>query len=583
MAREKRWHILPCDCDAADRLARQLGLMRITAQVLMHHGVADADAARAFLNPSLNGLHDPFLLPGLDRAAERVRLAVERKEPIVIYGDYDVDGISATAILMRCLTFMGAPPQFYLPDRIKEGYGLNAEAVRKIAEGGARLLITVDCGIGAVAEVALARELGLDVIITDHHEPGDEVPADALLIDPKLPGSPYPFRELSGAGLAFKLAWAVCKSFSSGHRVKPEFREFLLDSMSLAALGTIADVVPLRDENRVLAHFGLRGLAASNAPGIKALREAAGVDERRLTAFDVAYRLAPRLNAAGRLGSASDALKLLAAESLPSASDTAANLNRENARRQRIQERILNEARKMIAAGDVSARFSIVLASKNWHAGVIGIVAARLVGEHFRPTVLVALDGDNGDGSARSIAPLHLFETLQACSDRLISFGGHAQAAGLRIRKAEVASFAEAFEAAVAARLTAEDLIPVLDIICEVRLEDLTRPLLDEIATLGPFGEGNDEPVLASVNLALPSGARRMGSDGRHLQFWVKQDGAAFRAVAFGMGEMADALNRSNLCSLAFVPRINRWRGTESVELEVRDIKIDVHGQPRTR
>jgi len=405
---------LPPDRAGAEALARRLGLSVIAAQMLLNRGVTEESDARAFLHPDLNHLRDPSCMPEILLAAERVREAVERGRKIAIYGDYDVDGISATAILLRCLALLGAQPVYHIPDRLEEGYGLNAAAVRTLAGEGVKLLITVDCGITAAKEVALARELGVEVIVTDHHEPGEVVPADAILINPKLPGCIYPFRELSGAGIAFKLAWAVGKSFSAGRKVSAEFREFLLDSISLAALGTIADVVPLRDENRTIACFGVRGLSQSSAAGIKALRQAAGVEEGLLSAWDVAFKLAPRLNAAGRLGSARQAVELLTTNSAERAAEIAAHLNRENARRQKMQERILTESREMIAReGGVEGRSSIVLASEDWHAGVIGVVAARLAEAYWRPTALVR---SRGKSATAPPAPSRRCTSSNACA-----------------------------------------------------------------------------------------------------------------------------------------------------------------------
>ena len=571
---EKQWRIAPPDRAAAEAVARQFGMSAVAAQVLLNRGVIGEPAVRAFLHPDLNQLHDPSCMPEMKVAAQRVREAVERRQKIAVYGDYDVDGISAIAILLRCLTLVGASPEFYVPDRLEEGYGLNAAAVRKLAEAGTQLLITVDCGITAVEEIALALKLGMEVIVTDHHEAGEVVPSGATLIDPKLPGCVYPFRELSGAGLALKLAWAIGKDFSSGRKVSPEFREFLVDSLSLAALGTIADVVPLRDENRTIACFGVRGLSASSSAGIRALREAAGVEEKGLSAWDVAFKLAPRLNAAGRLGSAREAVELLTTSSAERAAEIAARLNRENARRQRMQEKILAESHEMIAReGGIAGRCSIVLAREGWHAGVIGVVASRLVEAYWRPTVLLAVEEDVGHGSARSIAAMNLFECLRECSGRLIGFGGHARAAGLRLRKGEIERFREEFEKAAARRLSAGDLEAFVDVDAEVRLSEITRPLLDELDRLAPFGEGNREPLLAAFDLEAPSGATYIG-DGRHLAFWVRQDGAAFRAVAFNRGHMAAALSAARACSLVFVPRLNRWRGDVKIELEVREIRV---------
>ena len=571
---EKQWRIMPPDRAAAEAVARQFGMSAIAAQVLLNRGVIGEPAVRAFLHPDLNQLHDPSCMPEMTVAAGRIREAVERGRKIAVYGDYDVDGISATAILLRCLALVGANPEFYVPDRLEEGYGLNAAAIRKLAEAGTQLLVTVDCGITAVEEIALARKLGMEVIVTDHHEAGEVVPSGATLIDPKLPGCVYPFRELSGAGLALKLAWAIGKDFSSGRKVSPEFREFLVDSLSLAALGTIADVVPLRDENRTIACFGVRGLNASSSAGIKALREAAGVEEKGLNAWDVAFKLAPRLNAAGRLGSAREAVELLTTASAERAAEIAAHLNRENARRQKMQEKILAESHEMIAReGGVAGRSSIVLAHEGWHAGVIGVVASRLVEAYWRPTVLLCLDEDVGHGSARSIAAMNLFECLRECSGRLIGFGGHARAAGLRLKKCEIERFREEFEKAAARRLSSGDLEPFMDVDAEVRLSDITRPLLDELDRLAPFGEGNREPLLAAMDVEAPAGATYIG-DGRHLAFWARQNGATFRAVAFNQGHMAAALSARRACSLLFVPRLNRWRGDTKIELDVREIRL---------
>ena len=453
--------------------------------------------------------------------------------------------------------------------------------MRGLAAAGARLLVTVDCGIGAVREVALARGLGMDVIVTDHHEPGEEVPAGAWVINPKLPGCAYPFRELSGAGLAFKLAWAIGKRMSPGKRVSEEFREFLLDAVCLAGMGTIADVAPLRGENRVIAHYGLRGVGDSQAAGIQALCAASGVAQggARLTGFDVAFKLGPRLNAAGRLGSARRCVELLTTASAERAREIAADLNRENARRQKLQEAILEEARGMVAAGGgAEGRRSIVLAREGWHAGVVGIVAARLAGEFRRPTVLLTLEGEEGHGSGRSIEPVNLFEALSACGERLCAFGGHAMAAGLRLKRGEVAAFTAEFEAAVAAQVGTDDLAPVLEIDAEVGLGEITRSLVDEFEELEPFGAGNREPVLAAHGVAVGGEVRRMGVGGKHMSFWARQDGAAFRAVGFNLGEAAGAVAEAGVCSLAFVPRLHRWRGSENLELEVRDIKPGGHG-----
>lgn len=572
---EQQWQVISALSPEAEALARAVAITPLTAQVLCNRGVTEADVARGFLRPSWSDLHDPFLLKDMAGAADRIRVAAERDEPIAIYGDYDVDGITGTAILLRCLNLLGIEGRFHLPDRLVDGYGLNVSAVRALAEDGTKLLVTVDCGINAVEEIALARELGMDVIVTDHHEPGDEVPACAWLLNPKLPGCAYPFRELSGAGLAFKLAWAIGKEMSPGQRVSEAFRAFLLDAVSLAGMGTIADMVPLRSENRVLAHYGLKGLGNSSAVGIRALCEAAEVGDTPLTTFDLAFKLAPRLNAAGRLGSARQCIELLTTTSANKAREIAANLNRENTRRRKLQDTIADEARAMVLAGrNVEGRRSIVLAREGWHAGVLGIVASHLAREFWRPTVLLVVEEDEAHGSARSVGPLNLFEALQACKDRLCAFGGHAMAAGLRLKRSDLERFTNEFETVVSARLRPEDLTPTLEVDAEVNLEQITRKLVGEFETLAPFGVGNREPVLAAHRVTIGGEIRRMGASGKHISFWARQNGAAFRTVGFNLGDMAEALHEAGGCSLAFVPRVNRWRGSENIELEVRDIRL---------
>jgi single-stranded-DNA-specific exonuclease len=572
----KRWRIAQGDARLARELADAVGATAIVGQVLANRGITDRADARAFLQPDLNQLHDPSMFPEMEAAARRIRKAVDDNERIAIYGDFDVDGITATCILMRCLRFLGAEAAVHIPNRLEEGYGINSAAVRQLAADGVKLLVTVDCGITAAPEAALARELGMEVIVTDHHEPGSLAPSDCILVNPKLPGCSYPFRDLSGAGLAFKLAWAIGQSFANGGRVEPRFREFLVDSLSLAALGTIADVVPLHGENRVIAAFGLRALAASRAVGIKALCDVASVGGGNITAFDVAFKLAPRLNAAGRLGSALEAVEMLATDDPARAAEIAQRLNSENSRRQKVQERMLAEAVEMVeASGGVEDRPCIVLAKEGWHAGVVGIVASRLVETYWRPVVLLVLEGDVAHGSGRSIDEFHLHEALTACSRHLVKYGGHARAAGLRLQRENLQGFTDSFFDVAAAALRPEELAPTIEIDAELELSAVNRALAEELARLAPFGEGNREPLFMARNVEVHSEVRRMGTSGRHLSFWVKQGDASFRATAFGQGDLAEELERVRRCAIAFVPRVNIWRGKMSVEVDVRDIQFD--------
>ena len=572
---ERRWVFAPADREAAEKLAPQIAVSPVLAQLLINRGLRDAEAARRFLRPDLRGLHDPLLLPGVAEAAARIALAVRQGERIVIYGDFDVDGVSAVTILLGCFELAGGHAEYYLPDREEEGYGLNCDAIRSLAQGGARLIVTVDCGVNAVEEARLARSLGVELIITDHHKPGPELPSAFQIINPHLADSPYPFNGLSGAGVAFKLAWAIAKDLSRSDRVTPEFREFLMDALGVAALGSIADVVPLRGENRIIAKFGLEALSRSERPGLRALRRAASINEAPVTAWDVAFRIAPRLNAAGRLGSARRAVELLTTRDEDTAEALAGELEKENSARRAIQDRMIEEALAAVEEqGGVKGRLGLALTGESWRSGVVGIVAGRIADRLARPTVAIALDGDEGHGSARSGGLVDVHKALSRCSDLLISFGGHEAAAGLRIARDNIPAFRQRFQQALAEQIDEAGLTPTLDIEMDVALADLSEQTAREINLLAPFGAENERPVFAACGLRLTRPPRRMGAGGRHLSFWVARDGVGFRAVAFGWGDLADDLDDAGACSIAYSPTINDYRGRRDLQLDVKDIKL---------
>jgi single-stranded-DNA-specific exonuclease len=575
----RRWVIREADAGTAARLAEEVGVSPVTAQVLLHRGIDSGGAARAFLQPSLNGLHDPCGLPDAEKAAERIHEAAKRGEQIVVYGDYDADGITATAVLIRCLHLMGAQATHYIPDRLEEGYGLNAQAIRGIIAGGAKLIITADCGITAVEEVRIAQEAGVDVIVSDHHEAGPHfaglLDAAHSVVSTMREDSTYPFESLSGVGVAFKLAWALGKKASGGQRCSGQFQEFLIDAVSLVALGTIADVVPLVGENRIFASYGLTGLSHSANPGIRALRQVAGIDGRNLTAFDVAFKLGPRLNAAGRLGAAGDVVNLFTTSTPEKAAQVAEFLDSENVRRQKIQEEILDQALAQLEAGPPVENLSvIVLAAEGWHPGVVGVVSAKLVERFWLPALVLSVDGDEVHGSGRSIEGVCLYEALAECEDLLTAFGGHELAAGLRLKRSNLEQFRERFGQAVARRMTEENRVPALHIDAETPLVDLSLPCVQELQRLQPFGQGNREPVFAARDLRVAGQVRRLGTKGNHLAFYVQQGDTSLRAIAFGRGLLADALQKAGMCSLAYAPTVNSWNGSRSVELRVEDILL---------
>ena len=571
-----RWVIRDCDEAQRDALAHALGVSPLVARVLVNRGLDTPEEARRFLSPELSSLHEPSLLPDIDRAVERIRRAIASRETILLYGDYDADGVTAVALLLLLFRHLGVEPELYIPHRVDEGYGLHLEAVEAASAKGVGLIVTVDCGVSAAAEVERAQELGIDVIVTDHHEPGRHVPRACAVVNPKLTGCLYPFRGLAGVGVAFKLAWALAQSYSPGKRVTEDFRQFLLDAMGLVALGTVADVVPLTGENRVFATYGLHALQHSKNPGITALVRQVGALGQALTPRDVSFKLGPRINAAGRLGKADICVELLTCDSFGRASEIARELEDTNRERRRIQDDIHASAKGRLAElGDLDGRRSIVLADPAWHAGVLGIVAARLADDFHRPAVLMTVDGDEARGSGRSVAGLNLFEALEACDDMLLAYGGHSGAAGLRLAAARLDEFRDRFESAVRDRMPEEQPCGVLEIEAEVDLGAVGRGLVEQLESLAPYGEGNPSPVLVCSGVAVAGRPQLMGQQGRHISFYVREGAASLRVVGFGMSELYDDLVAGDVaCDIAFTPKINKFRGTASVELELCDLRL---------
>lgn len=556
---------LPALQDSCVDLARSLGIGELTAQLLVLRGLASGEEGRTFLSARLSSLPDPALLPDMEDACARIQKALSAEERIAVYGDYDVDGITGCALLVECLTALGADVDYHIPLRLKDGYGLSADAIRRSKESGCGLAVSVDCGVSAHEEAELAAELGIDLIVTDHHQPPETLPQCLALINPHLARNRFPWPDLSGVGVAFFLMVGLYRRLrESGFfasRREPDLRR----SLDLVALGTIADLVPLGGTNRVLVRTGLELLENGGRPGVRALKKVA--DVKTVTSGSVGFRLAPRLNAAGRLEDATLGVQLLLeneplkAESLASVLDT---FNRE---RQQIEQQTLDDAVSMLESRPGEERFTIVLASEGWHSGVVGIVASRLVERYHRPTVLIALGPDGcGKGSARSISGFHLYDAFCRCSDCFDSFGGHAMAAGLSIGRDAIASFSAAFEAVARERLDAHDLQPVLYHDGVIGLDRLSIPQLNEMELLSPFGMGNPQPAFVSRGCRVYN--RRILSD-KHLKFEVEQSGTRVDCIAFGMAERYDQL--SEAVDLLYRPGINRWQGRESLQLQIVD------------
>ncbi|HQU41846.1 MAG TPA: single-stranded-DNA-specific exonuclease RecJ, partial [Pirellulales bacterium] len=504
----KRWRIHSHSVERIAALERAAGVSAVVARLLICRGIEDPSAVRNFLEPKLTQLRDPGELPGIPAAAERIGRAIAGRERVTIYGDYDVDGMTGTSLLVECLRLLGGDVGYYVPHRIDEGYGLNHEALETLARQGTKLVVTVDCGIASVAEAETARRLGLDLIVTDHHEFAATLPEAAAIVHPRLPGTAYPFAGLSGAGVAFKLAWALCQQASGAKKVGEAMRNYLLSAVGLAALGTVADMVPLVDENRVLVQHGLASLKQRPGLGLAALMRLAQIDRKpALDSEDIGFVLAPRLNAAGRLGQAQLAVELLTTPSPERANALAEYLNELNGSRQSLERSIYLAANKLAQEQhDVERDAAFVLAERGWHAGVIGIVAGRLVEKFHRPVVLVALDDlgvKPGVGSARGVPGFNLHEALCGCSQHLVSHGGHAAAAGLKIEESRVDSFRDDFCEQVAAAITLEQRTAELTIDAEVSLGELTLGALNQIERLAPFGQHNPRPVLCASGVTL--------------------------------------------------------------------------------
>ncbi|MCH8118371.1 MAG: single-stranded-DNA-specific exonuclease RecJ [Planctomycetes bacterium] len=576
--RKKQWVIRPPD-DRSAQLAKSLKVSPLLAQVLINRGLTDAQSASVFLRPKLTQLIDPAEMPGIEPAVQRIKLAIANKEKITVYGDYDVDGITGVAILWQLLTLLGADVDYYIPHRIDEGYGLNAEAIRTLEKSGTKLLVTVDCGITAFSSAELAGQLGLDLIITDHHQPDPDFPKAVSIVHPALKKS-YPNQNSAGAMVAFKLAWAIANEFNSGRRLEPSLREFMLNATSLAAMGTIADIVDLRGENRVLTSFGLKSLPECKLSGIQALIESAGLTGHRLDSFHIGFRLAPMLNAAGRMGHARLAVELLTSEKPIRSMQIAEYLKEQNKQRQQYERRIFKQACEMIIERNLHHpdRKSIVLANENWHTGVIGIVASRIVDKFYRPTIMInAGAAGNGiaQGSARSIHGFCLLSAIKACSHHLVSFGGHKMAAGITIETEKIERFAAEFETYAKQNLNENDVSAKLDIDAAVPLAEFRKEMVSELQMLGPFGEGNPKPIFATKGVRLASPPKRVGSGREHLQIAITDSTAAVRCIGFRFGKLEKKLLEHEFFNVAYQPQLNTYNANTNVEFVLTDIQFE--------
>jgi single-stranded-DNA-specific exonuclease len=553
-------------------------------RILAARGFCDPAAIEQFCEPKLSGLHEPALMPGVDAASERIVAAIRAGQRIVIYGDYDVDGITAAAILYHTIKTIQPEANLhtYVPHRMEEGYGINCDALKQLRSDGADLVISVDCGITAAESARTAKEIGLDLIITDHHNPPEHqpLPEATAIVHPRLPGSRYPFGALCGAGVAFKLAWRLAVVWCNSERVSESLQKTLLNMLPLAALGTIADVVPLVDENRVLASFGLRLIRQTPLVGLRALIEASELMGENIDCEKVGYVLAPRLNACGRLGHAREVVHMLCGASPEEAIAIARDLTAVNERRQRTERDIYTHALRMAEdlgmTGDDTR--AIVLAHHGWHPGVVGIVCSRLAERFARPAVLMQRNGEFCKGSGRSVEGYSLHAGLNACAELLSSFGGHDMAAGMVMPVANYESFVERFIAHANEHIVPENLMPAVHVDCDATLDELDMATVQGIGKLSPFGRSNRKPVLRIAGASLSDAPRQIGPEGRHLMLRLRQTNGSgqvwMRAVWWRAGSHASDLAVGQTIDAAVEPRINEWNGRVSVELEIKDVMV---------
>ncbi len=562
---KKLWKVNPADTRLQEVLSRELNILPLTAQLLINRGIVESDKAFSFLRPHLTDLYDPFCMKDMEKAVDRLIMALKARERIAIYGDYDVDGTTATAMLYLFFRELGASVSYYIPDRLREGYGLNEPAIEGLWRDGVRVIITVDCGISDHREVRFAQAKGIDVIVTDHHEVPPELPCAFAILNPKQRGCAFPFKGLSGAGVAFNLAMALragLRRIGWFTRGEPNLKRYL----DLVCIGTVADMVPLVDENRVLVSYGLRELERSNRPGIVSLKEVSGLGRGRVDTYNIAFQIAPRINAAGRLKKALKALRLLITDNKEEAELLAKELDSDNSTRQAIEERIFREAIQMVKEED-RAQKGVVLFSEGWHPGVIGIVASRMVEHLSRPCVLIAIDGDTAKGSVRGVRNFNVIEGLRACDEYLSRYGGHYSAAGLTLAVERLEGFKDAFIRYANTTLTDRDLMPEIVLDAIVSLDELSPRMVSEIEMLSPFGCANEEPVLGLRDAHILN-TEIVGQ--RHLRLVVKHNGCAKSGIGFGLADLHPVRGEFNI---AFYPYMDDWQGMKNLRLKIRDIQ----------
>lgn len=555
----KSWQFYEENNELAEEISKKFKISKLLAQILINKNVTKDDEIEVFLNPKRNNFYDPFLMPDMEKAVERIIKAIENKEKVLIYGDYDVDGITSTTVLKKFLEKLGMTVDYHIPNRLKEGYGLNKEAIEKIAEKGTQLMITVDCGISGVEETEYAKSKGIDVIITDHHEPGEKLPNAIAVVDAKIKTNRYPFNQLAGVGVVFKLIQAL------SIRLKLDEKEYL-QYLDLVCLGTISDIVPLVDENRVIAKLGLKLVNVTKNIGLRTLLESAGY-----TVADsntISFGIAPRVNACGRMGFADQALGLLLSENRNDALELATKLNEYNKERQEKEKKIFNDALELIEQDEENSP-AIVLGKEGWHHGVIGIVSSKITEMFFKPSILIGFEGEEGKGSGRSIPGIDLHEALLKCGNNLEKYGGHAMAIGLSLKKENFGEFKKELNEYLAS-LNIGEIKQIIKVDAIADLQSISMKIVEELKLLEPFGEENKMPIFCLKNLKIYS--IRALTEGKHLKLTLRDDNMEIGAIGFNMGEMTNSLKIGDKVDIIGALEINEYNGYRNIQMNLKDV-----------
>ena len=560
----KKWQIYETNESKVEELKKSYNLNDLIATILVNRNITKKEDVEKFLNPTRNDFYNPFLMTDMEKAVDRILIAIKNKEKVTIYGDYDVDGITSITVLKSFLKDVGLEVDTYIPNRIDEGYGLNKKAIEKIKENGCQLMITVDCGISGIEEVEYANSLGIETIVTDHHEVGDVLPNALAVVDNKRKDSTYPFRELAGVGVAFKLIQAI------GIKLELKEEEYL-KYLDIVAVGTISDIVPLVDENRVITKLGLKLIRQTKNIGLKSIINSSGYS--KIDSNTISFGVAPRINACGRMGKAEEALKLLLSKNLNEAQELTRKLNDHNRERQDIEKRIFEDAIKQIEEKSLANNRTIVVAGQNWHHGVIGIVSSKITDMYFKPSILLCLEDGIGKGYGRSVPGFDLHEALTKCLDTIDKFGGHAMAVGITVKEDKIPEFKEEFEK-IAIDSHIEEIMPIINIDAKVNLSNINREMVESLKQFEPFGEGNKMPIFVFKNLRIDS--IRALSEGKHLKMTLKDNNTIISSIGFNIGKMAEDYKIGDRIDVVGVLEINSFNGVDNLQINIKDIMKSV-------